>query len=266
MKFFLQALALVLSTSICTPNLRAEDIYSLPEDLLKDYKYLATSPARLDLGSTLITLGLIGVGGVLYTQDENIRDRIQDHQTSYLDKIAHISEKFGYWPADLGFLAVYGGSGYLMKNEKMQETALTSLESFLVANSISAFFKYCTGRARPKRDKGSESYRPFSFKTSDTAFPSGHTACAFSIASVFAAQYENPWVDILAYTLASSTAWERLYDDKHWAADVFAGAILGIVVGKSVVYLHKEKKRSISLIPVAGSSPDSIGVGLLFRF
>jgi membrane-associated phospholipid phosphatase len=266
MRLLLQALTLVVSASICVTHVCGEDLYSLPGNLLRDYEYLATSPTRLDWSSTLITLGLIGLGGVLYTQDESIRDRIQDHKSSSLDNIATIAEKFGYWPADLAFLALYGGSGYLIKNEKMQETSISSLESFLVANSISVSVKYGVGRARPKRDKGSSSYNPFSFDTSDTSFPSGHATCAFSIASVFAEKYDNPWVGVVAYTLATSTAWERLYDDKHWATDVFAGAILGIVVGRSVVYLNKDKERSVSLIPVTEASPNSIGVGLLFRF
>jgi membrane-associated phospholipid phosphatase len=266
MKFFLKVLILVLCSSIYTADVRSEDITSLPGNLLRDYEYLATSPTRLDLESSLITLSLVGIGVALYTQDEAIRDRIQDHKTSFLDNLAPIAEKFGYWPADLGFLAAYGGGGYLLKNEKMQDTALASLESFLVANSINVSLKYGVGRARPKRDEGSASYKPFSFKTSDTSFPSGHATCAFSIASVFAAQYDNPWVGVLTYTLATSTAWERLYDDKHWATDVWAGAILGIVVGRSVVYLHKEKEASTSIIPVTGSAPGSLGIGLLIRF
>jgi hypothetical protein len=81
---------------------------------------------------------------------------------------------------------------YLKKNEKMQDTSLNSLKSFLVADSISVSVKFGVGRARPKRDEGSKSFRPFAFATSDTPFPPGHTNCAFSIASVFADQYETP--------------------------------------------------------------------------
>jgi hypothetical protein len=53
--------------AICSIYGRGGDIYALPENVLRGYEYLATSPTSLDLESTLITLGLIGVGGVLYT-------------------------------------------------------------------------------------------------------------------------------------------------------------------------------------------------------
>ena len=245
-------------------NVYADGKFPLFTNIAKDFKYLATSPTRLDAKSAFITLGAVGVGVGLYFSDENIRDFFQDHQNSFFDDLAPAAEKFGYWPAGLGFVALYGGSGYLMQNEKMQETSFLALESFLVANSISVSVKYATGRARPKRDKGSKSFEPFSFKTSDTSFPSGHTTTAFSLASVFADEYANPWVDVLAYGLASLTAWERLYDDKHWASDVWAGFILGTVVGKSVVYLHKKTDLSAYLLPLFGQ--DAYGLMLVGRF
>jgi membrane-associated phospholipid phosphatase len=31
--------------------------------------------------------------------------------------------------------------------------------------------------------------------------------------------------------------WSRVYDDKHWASDVAAGALVGILAGRSTVRL-----------------------------
>lgn len=264
MKYLLRFWTVLLALFVFAGNVHADEKYPLFNNIVEDFKYLATSPTRLDAKSALLTLGAVGVGVGLYFADENIRDFFQDHQNSFFDGLAPFAEKPGYWPAGLGFLALYGGSGYLMKNEKMQETSFLAFESFLVANSISVSVKYATGRARPKRDKGSKSFNPFSFKTSDTAFPSGHTTTAFSLASVFADEYANPWVGVLAYGLASLTAWERLYDDKHWASDVWAGFILGTVVGKSVVYLHKKTDMSAYLLPLC--EPDAYGLMLVGRF
>ena len=119
---------------------------------------------------------------------------------------------------------------------------------------------------RPKRDRGPYSYKPFSFDTSDTAFPSGHATSAFSIASVFASEYENPWVGILAYGLACLSGWERLYDDKHWTSDVWFGAALGTVVGRSVVYLHKKTDGAVSLAPIVDPSSGSSGLLVQLKF
>ncbi|HLB05740.1 MAG TPA: hypothetical protein VJL62_03390, partial [Thermodesulfobacteriota bacterium] len=73
----------------------AEERYSLLGNLKEDFTYIATSPSRMDKESALVTLGIIGTGVVLYTQDDKIRDYAQDHQSSSADNISTIAEKFG---------------------------------------------------------------------------------------------------------------------------------------------------------------------------
>lgn len=255
-----------MSLCLCG-NAFSEERYSLFGNLKEDFTYIAESPSRFDKKSALMTLGIIGAGAVLYTQDDKIRDYVQDHQSPTLDDLSPIAEKFGNGLYDLGFLALYGGSGYLLENEKMQETALLSFESFVVANTIGTAIKSGAGRTRPNEDEGSTRFSPLSFDSAHTSFPSGHTTSAFSIASVFAEEYDNPLVDVTAYSLASLVALQRVYDDKHWASDVFAGAVLGTVVGKSVVYLHKDKKAgNVFLMPISIPSEGFYKVTAVLRY
>lgn len=271
MKFRIHVLVICLSITVFSANLHAEEKDSFlgkaVGNIVEDFKYLATAPSRLDTKSALITLGVIGVGGALYAYDDEIRDYFSDskHHSSAQDNLANAAEMIGY-PYTLAIVGIYGGSGYLMKNDKMKETALLSYESFLVAESICVSVKYATGRARPKRGKGPYSYSPFSFDTSDTAFPSGHATSAFSIASVFASEYESPWVGVLAYGFACLSGWQRLYDDKHWASDVWFGAVLGTLVGRSVVYLHKKTDGAVSLAPMVDPSSGSYGLWVKVKF
>jgi hypothetical protein len=271
MKYSIHLLVICLSITAFGGNLYAEENESFlgkaVGNIEEDFKYLATSPARLDTKSALITLGVIGAGGVLYAYDGQIRDYFADskHHSSAQDALAKTAEMLGY-PYTLGIVGIYGGSGYLMKNDKMKETALLSVESFLVAESICVSVKYASGRARPKRDRGPYSYKPLSFDLSDTAFPSGHATSAFSIASVFAGEYENPWVGVLAYGLACLSGWQRLYDDKHWASDVWFGAALGTVVGRSVVYLHKKTDGKVSLAPMIDPPGGNYGLLVQLKF
>jgi len=252
----LAALLLVI-TSVHT--LHTGEFSDFFTNIREDVAYLATSPTRLDTEGALWTLGLVGATGILYWQDQNIRHWFQNHRTSTLDNLSPIVEKFGVFGVDLAFIALYGGTGYLIENEKMKETGLLSLESFLVSGAITVGVKGAVGRARP--DVGGKSdFRPFSLDMDYTSFPSGHASDAFSIASVFADMYDSPLVGITTYSLASLVGLQRLYVDRHWASDVLVGAAIGTVVGKSVVYLHKEKKDSAYVIPLVDPSAGRFGL------
>jgi membrane-associated phospholipid phosphatase len=268
-KYFIHLLLSLFTILGSAGTLHAEDndsfLRSFLGNIKEDFVYLATSPTRLDTKSALITVGLIGATGVLYAYDEEIRDYFQDNQDSNLDYLAYGAEKLG-WQYAFVFVAAYGGVGYLTENEKMEEIGLLAVEALTVANSISLTVKVATGRSRPMRDRGGYSYKPFSGSRSDTAFPSGHATTAFTIASVFADGYESPWVGALTYSLACLVGWQRLYDDKHWASDVLAGAALGTVVGKSVVYLHKKTDGTVRLAPLVEPSSESYGVLVQVKF
>jgi membrane-associated phospholipid phosphatase len=260
----LAALLLVI-TSVHT--IHAGEISTFVGNVREDFSYLAKSPARLDTEGALWTLGIVGATGILYWQDQNIRHWFRDHRTSTLDNLSPIVEKFGVFGVDLGLLALYGGTGYLIENEKMKQTALLSLESFLVSGAITVGVKGLVGRARP--DVGGKSdFRPFSIDLDYTSFPSGHASDAFSIASVFADMHDSPWVGVAAYSIASLVGLQRIYVERHWASDVVVGAAIGSVVGKSVVYLHKEKKDKDAayVIPIVDPSDGRFGIMVGRRF
>ena len=61
-------------------------------------------------------------------------------------------------------------------------------------------------------------------------------------------------VSLLSYGLAGLAGLSRIYDNKHWASDVFLGAALGTVIGKAVVKLNETRREGsrVSLIPLVG--------------
>ncbi len=269
-KIFLNAVSILLLL-VFAGNLLADDEHYFLQEIGEDFKYLISFPTRLNNEGTLITLGLIGAGGaILASTDQKLNTYVQDHRTSKLDAISSWIGK----PGDLGpvlvapsFLAIYGGSGYLIKNEKMQETAFLSFESFVVSNIIGVPLKIVTGRARPIVGNGSTNFSPFSISDDHTSFPSVHALTAFSIASVFADEYDNPLVAVSAYSVASLVAMQRIYTSDHWATDVFVGALIGTFVGKSVVHLHKKKnKESALFIPTVNPGEGSYGMDVVWRY
>lgn len=63
------------------------------------------------------------------------------------------------------------------------------------------------------------------------SFPSGHTANAFMMASMFAKEYGHisPWLTAGAYSIATSTGVMRMANNRHWIRDVIMGAGIGIL-------------------------------------
>ena len=67
--------------------------------------------------------------------------------------------------------------------------------------------------------------------SSYNSFPSGHTFVAFTGAEILRREYgeEYPWIAVAGYTVAIIVGAMRVYNNRHWAGDVLAGAGLGIL-------------------------------------
>lgn len=86
----------------------------------------------------------------------------------------------------------------------------------------------------------------------NNSFPSGHTSFAFMNAHIFVKEYatNNYLYSTLAYTLASFTGAMRVMNNRHWVADVLAGASIGMFSTELAYYLGdlffhgREKNKS----------------------
>lgn len=129
--------------------------------------------------------------------------------------------------------------------------------SAIASGAITPLLKFALGRPRPSETAGT-----VEFGEGGVSFPSGHATQAFAVASVVASHYESIWVKVGAYGLASLVGWSRMHDRAHYASDVVAGALIGIVVGKAVVRLHENQRFRISASPSVNRG--SAGVALTF--
>ena len=80
------------------------------------------------------------------------------------------------------------------------------------------------------------------------AFPSGHTSATFASAAVLQGHFG--WkVGAPAYAVAGLVGWTRVRDRAHWMSDVFFGATLGTIAGRTITRGHRP--ASWSLVPTA---------------
>jgi membrane-associated phospholipid phosphatase len=237
-----------------TPTVYAPPSY--PEILLDDVKHVVTAPARWqerewqNLG--LLGLGVVGAGLIV---DRPLRDEMRHHAPNN-NRFLFEVERFG---ADysLGVLGGFYLAGALGDNARATAVAQDGLSACLIASGlITPAIKLAAGRDRPRANTGTANFHPFSGASS---FPSGHTTQAFALASVIAAHYDDTWVSVTSYTVASLVGVARSYHDAHFASDVLAGALIGTLVGISVVE-HSQTMRGLKLSVLPAYTEDLLGV------
>lgn len=95
--------------------------------------------------------------------------------------------------------------------------------STLMSNAVMATFvnatKYSVKEMRPDN-------------STRNSFPSGHTATAFTAATILHKEYgltRSPWFSVGGYAVATGTGIMRVLNNRHWISDVVAGAGIGIM-------------------------------------
>ena len=116
------------------------------------------------------------------------------------------------------------------------------LKAFLAFEVITESLKTITHKQRPNEC----GYR---------SFPSGHTAAAFMGSSFIHQRYGLRYA-IPAYIGAIYVGYSRVQADKHYAEDVFSGAVIGLASG----LLFTTPYKGVNIMPMIGR--DRIGLSL----
>ena len=229
-----------------------------PGLLARDAQQIATAPLGWNRSDwTKFGIGIAAIGGALLIDDE-LRHSLRRNSTTTTRSVADAVRPFGE-EYSWGVLGSFYLAGTVLKDDKATAVAQDGLAASLIAaGAITPLLKATVGRNRP-HVTGSL----FTRSANGRSFPSGHTTQAFAIASVIASHYESPWVQTAAYTLAGLVGWSRMEHNAHYASDILAGALIGTVVGRTVVRLHEMEHVRISVAPSV--NPASPGVALSFR-
>lgn len=232
---------------------------AVSRDVIKDTGQAFSYPAHVRSRDILPLLSLAVATGALIAFDEAIYRSFKDYQSAHpwVDDVSPVITQGGVVGA-WGAAGLFLGAGLLLDDHKARDTGLLAAEAIAESTLVIQIIKGLTGRWRPQVADGVDSWegpRVF-FKRMGTgeesqydAFPSGHTAAAFSLATVVAMQYKKTvWVPVLAYTLAAATGLSRLTEDKHWMSDVLVGAVLGNVIAQLVVRNHRRRYHVLPMV------------------
>jgi membrane-associated phospholipid phosphatase len=180
------------------------------------------SASPLLSGKTAAVAGVILAATLM--ADQGLRGQVQEYRGKTSNAVARVSNGFGEPRYVLPLLGAGLLAGKLTGRKAVTRVALRAAGAVAIAGGLTTAIKYAIGRSRPRGDGDADLFRPLSGANS---FPSGHTAVAFALATAVAEETRDSWSDAALYGAATVTALARLNDDRHWASDVFVGALVG---------------------------------------
>jgi membrane-associated phospholipid phosphatase len=197
---------------------------------------------------------LIGAGLITFTDNEVFDKWEVNEERNAIDPHfrTHVDDYLQYSPA----VALYALNAFGMKgrNDLLNSTLLL-VKSELLMTAITFPLKAITREPRP--DTGAPN-----------SFPSGHTAQAFTAATVLHLEYgkDHPLVSVLGYVTASGIGVLRVMNNRHWICDVLAGAGIGILSTNLAYRTHRyrwgraPKKYATVLSPIVLSGAIGMNV------
>ena len=248
----------ILTNTLGCMQYQVTKLFSISSD---DLPYIAAV--------TGITLSLIALDPKIDNAVTKLKDK-----SHTIDVTSDFITEFG-GSKGLYTVAAFTGASILTKSSKGLQTSLYAFEAMLTSGLWIRLGKLLAGRERPsaayeysKRPGGIwrgpfvqiSNSEKFGVANYD-AFPSGHTATIFSIATIFAEQYKDiPLVPIFAYSFATLVGISRTLEHTHWASDVFLGGVIGYLSAKATLAFYKphsnkpdKKSVTFSIKPIVTS-------------
>ena len=195
---------------------------TLPHDVIEDFKHL---PSRE-------SLWIFGIGGALalsvHPADNDINAKLSDdHGTFKAGKV------IGNTGTLVGASLLTWGLGKMTGRQEASHLGLDALRAVGESEAMLQTLKYTVRRERPDHSSG-------------YAFPSGHSADTFAVATVIERHLSWKW-SMLAYSVSSYVAMSRLHDNVHYLSDVVFGAALGTAAGRTVT---RHGSTNFALLPI----------------
>lgn len=200
----------------------------------------------------LILLLLAGGGSIAFHDtgiDHRAAEHFEDHRSfpKDLDKFTDIAGNPGTHFAATGIWYWMAAS---KKDDLNVQRSWTMLRALTVTGATTLALKGIVHNDTPN-DK-------------DWAWPSGHTASSFCVASVLDEFYGHN-IGIPAYLGAGFVGYRMMDSGDHWASDVLFGGVLGYVVGHAIAGENKNLQvGGFRIQPLISTMRDSPVAGIAF--
>ena len=220
-----------------------------PGRLIKDTKECFLRPDNL---TALLLAGGASVAMHSSGADKKLNENFDDHHVfrGFRDESLNV---IGHPWTQFGMATLWYAVSAKNQDELNKARAQTMIEALSVTGVVTMGLKAIRNNDSPNGK--------------NWAWPSGHAASSFTVASVLD-EFYGPKVGVPAYALASLITYRMLDTGDHWTSDVVFGATLGWVVGHTIAGKHKQLEiAGFKVLPYAcGGRKPAIGVNLVRQF
>ncbi len=209
----------------------------LPLAILKDQVAIWTSPVRIRAHDLFWLLPLGAATGVTLATDTDTMREVSRNRS--FNK-ASVNASNGLLGGELAIPIALYGFGLIKENGQARETGILSGEALADSVVLDQVTKIIFRRERPLYNNAAGDF--FSSKAgSNNSFPSSHSMLAWSVAGVVAGEYPSKWVQVGAYSLATSVGVMRILGQEHFPTDVLVGGAAGWLIGHYVFMKHSPR-------------------------
>ncbi len=191
----------------------------------------------LPLASRLATLAcacvalavLAAIGVTLHEVDMPVARFVRSFDIAEVNRLGDAIAVLGRGVVIGVTFALIGLIGWRLKRDDLKELGVRGLAALLGSAAVTQALKHLIGRPRPRFAHADEFMLGPSLDSGLDAFPSGHTFNAFGAATV--AAWYVPALRAPVFLAAGLVGLSRVVRGSHFPTDVFAGAVLGVLIG-----------------------------------
>lgn len=226
----------------------------------REYNDSLITASNFKAGEVIMPLSLIGAGTLGFVEPlKSSRYEVRDYLNEWRgDHRVTIDDYLQYIPLESVYgLSLLGAEAKHNYIDRTLELATSYIALGIMVNAV----KYTVREPRPDG-------------SANNSFPSGHTATTFMGAELVRIEYgdDSPWFSVGAYTIATAVGVLRVYNNRHWFTDVFAGAGIGILSARIGYWLlpytrkamHRLTGHDAFVYPTV--SPEGASLGIAMRF
>lgn len=264
-------ISLFIFLSECTLAQGDHKDNNIGEKIVEDFNHfifaggcLTSAPQHYSWNDYLTFGTVIGGTAALFSTDKKIRSFSQSNITTLNNKIFRVDKYYGsgYTLLIPGGLYAYG---LLAGDNGIRKLGLRVSEAFIYSGLITTVLKAAIGRRRPYAGESQLFFKPLQISNNEMlSLPSGHATVAFAVSTVMADYLDNVYWKIFWFGSAGWVAASRVYNNAHWASDVFLGSAIGYFTGAFITNLDKDKEEGKQVTFVPYFSLQQVGLVISF--